>query len=89
MAKHRIHIENLRIKLPRTMSGDAVGIANGLGREIMKGIADVSCGKSGELRIDRISAPVIRRAVGKADTQKRAAEEISAQIKKRLGWETN
>ena len=85
MAKQRIHIENLRIRLPRGMAGNARSIAGGFGCEIIKSIADVSRGKTGERRIDKISAATIKTAGGEADIRKRAAEEISTEVKKRLG----
>ena len=85
MAKRRIHIENLRIRLPRGMAGSARSLAGGLGREIMKSIADASRGKTGEVQIDQISAGNIRAAGSAADIQKRAAAGISAEVNKRLG----
>jgi hypothetical protein len=85
MAKQRIHIENLRIRIPRGMAGNARRIAGGFGPEIMKSIADATRGKTGEMRIDKISAATIKTTGGEADIRKRAAEEISAEVKKRLG----
>ena len=85
MAKRRIHIENLRIKLPREMAGSARSLAGGLGREIMKSIADASRGKTGEMQIGQISAENIKAAGSAADIQKRAAAGISAEVIKRLG----
>lgn len=85
MAKQRIHIENLQISFPRGMAGSARSLAGGLGREIMKSIADASRGKTGEMRIDQISAQNINAAGSAADIQKRAAAEISAAVSKRFG----
>ena len=85
MAKQRIHIENLRIRLPRGMAGNARSIAGGFGCEIMKSIADASRGKTGEMRIDRISTATIKTAGSEVDIRKRAEEETSAEVKKRLG----
>jgi hypothetical protein len=85
MAKRRIHIENLRIRLPRGMAGSVRSLAGGLGREIMKSIADASRGKTGEMQIDQISAENIKAAGSAADIQKRAAAGISAEVNKRLG----
>ena len=85
MAKRRIHIGNLRIRLPRGMAGSARSLAGGLGREIMKSIADASRGKTGAVRVDKIPAAKIKTAGGEADIRKRAAAEISAEVKKRLG----
>jgi hypothetical protein len=85
MAKRRIHIENLRIRLPRAMAGSARSLAGGLGREIMASIADASRGKTGEMRIDQISVENIKAAGGAAAIQKRAAAGISAEVNQRLG----
>jgi len=85
MAKRRIHIENLRIRLPREMAGSARSLAGGLGHEIMKSIADVSHGQTGEMRIDQISAGNIRAAGTAADIQQRAAAGVSVEVIKRLG----
>jgi hypothetical protein len=85
MAKRRIHIENLRIRLPRAMAGRARSLAGGLGREILKSIADASRGKTGEMQIDQISVENIKAAGGAADIQKRAAAGISAEVNQRLG----
>ena len=86
MAKRRIHIENLRIRLPHAMAaGSARSLAGGLGHGIMKSIADASRGKTGEMRIDQISAGNIKAAGSAADIQKRAAAGISAEVNKRLG----
>jgi hypothetical protein len=85
MAKQRIHIENLRIRLPRGMAGNARSIAGGFGCEIMKNIADALRGKTGEMRIDNISTATIKTTGGEVDIRRRAAEEIAAEVKKRLG----
>ena len=85
MAKRRIHIENLRIRLPREMAGSARSLAGGLGREIIKSIADASRSQTGERRIDHISAENIKATGGADNIQKRTAAGISAEVNKRLG----
>ena len=85
MARRRIHIENLRIRLPRAMAGSACSLAGGLGREIMESIADASRGKTGAMQIDQISVENIKAAGAAADIQKRAAAGVSAEVNKRLG----
>jgi hypothetical protein len=85
MATRRIHIENLRIRLPAGMAGTARSSAARFGHEIMHGIADVSRGKTGAVRIDKLSAATIRAAGGEAVIRKRAAAEISAEVRKKLG----
>ena len=67
------------------MAGSARSLAGGLGREIMKSIADASRGKTGEMQIDQISAENIKAGGSAADVQKRAAARISAEVNKRLG----
>lgn len=70
MAKQRIHIENLRIRLPRMNTGNARNIAGEFVCEIMKSIAEVLRGKTGEMRIDNLSA-TIKTACGEPGIQKR------------------
>lgn len=67
------------------MAGNARSIAGGFGYEIMKSIADASRRKTGEMRIDTICAPTVKMVGNETDIRKRAAEDISAEIKKRLG----
>ena len=85
MAQQRIHIEHLQLRLPRGMAGHARSMARSFGYAIMRSIAAASRGKTGEMRIDRISATTIRTADGEAHIRQRAAEDISAQVRKRLG----
>jgi hypothetical protein len=67
------------------MAGNALSIAGGFGREIMKSIADTSRGKTGERRIDKLSAAMVKTAGGEAAIRKRVAAEISDAVKNRLG----
>ncbi len=85
MAKKSLHIENLQIRLPRSMEGNERSIASGFGREIMKSIADDLRGKTGTMRINKISTTKIKAVSGEADIRKRVVAEISAEVKKRLG----
>ena len=85
MARHRIHIENLQMRLPRGMAGNARSIGRGFGYEIMKGIADATRGKTGAMRIDALSAATVKTAGGEADISQRAAEKIWVEVKRRLG----
>ena len=84
MVKRRIHIENLRMRIPREMAGNVRCIAGGFGAEIMKSIAVAAHGKTGEMRIDKISSATIRMTGGEADIRKRAVGEVSAEVKRRL-----
>ena len=86
MAKQRIQIENLTIRLPRSAGLDAREIAGGFGREILKSVAQAANGKTGELRIDKLSAGKFRAEGGAAkNIQKRAADGVATEVRKRLG----
>ena len=69
MSKRKIHIGNLKIRLPRTSAGQARAIAGGLGKEILHGIAKSTAGKSGARKIGEISAGKIS-VTGGADAPK-------------------
>lgn len=56
MAKQRIRISELKIRLPRGLAGNARSIAEGIGREVIHAAANAAGGKRGSLRIDEISA---------------------------------
>jgi hypothetical protein len=51
----RIHIENLRIKLPRGMRRDAHSIASSIGNDIARNVAIAASGRSGNLQVSEIS----------------------------------
>ena len=85
MAKQRIQIENLKIRLPRGAASNAREIAGGLGRAILRGIAESVNGKTGEMRIDEVSVGRIRGADGAGAIQERAAAGIMAEVRKKLG----
>lgn len=67
------------------MAGSASEIAGGFGREIVKSIADASCGRTGAVRIDEISAAKIKASGSEADIRNHAAMQVSAELKKKLG----
>lgn len=49
MAKQRIHVSNLKIRLPRSAARDARSIAENIGREILKNIAGDGRPRSGAI----------------------------------------
>jgi len=83
MARQRIHIENLQIRLPREMAGEAESVAGRLGREIMKSIADAAKGQTGTIRIDQVTVGKLKASGG--DPHKQAAAGIAAEVRKRIG----
>lgn len=56
MTKSRIHIENLRIKLPRSMRNDARAAGASIAHEVAHRLAGVATGRTGMIRIDEVSA---------------------------------
>lgn len=64
------------------MADNARSIASGFGREIIKSIAEASQGRTGAVRINEISTAKFKKSGGEADLRKRAASEISAELKK-------
>lgn len=85
MTKQRVQIEHLKIRLPRSAASNAREIAGGLGRAILRSIAESVNGKTGEMRIDAVSAGRIHGADGAGAIQARAAAGIMAEVRKKLG----
>ena len=85
MTKQRIQIENLKIRLPRSAASNAREIAGELGHAILRGIAESVNGRTGEIRIDEVSAGRIRVADGAGAIRERAAAGIMAGVRKKLG----
>ena len=56
MAKSRIHIENLRIKLPRGMRHQASAVGRSIAEDVASHIATATSGRTGAIRIDEIPA---------------------------------
>ena len=59
MSRRKIHVENLKIRLPQSAGASARAIAGGLGREILQGIADATRNKTGTKRIGELSTEKI------------------------------
>lgn len=62
MAKSRIHIENLRIRLPRGMRHQASAIGRSIAHDVATHIAAATSGRTGAIRIGEISAGRIKNA---------------------------
>ena len=56
MEKSRIHIENLRIRLPRGMRHQATGVGRSIAHDVASQIAADASGRTGAISIDEISA---------------------------------
>jgi hypothetical protein len=56
MAKSRIHIENLRIRLPRGMRHQASAVGRSIAHDVASQIAAATSGRTGAIRIGEISA---------------------------------
>jgi hypothetical protein len=86
MTKRKVHIENLRIRIPAAAAGQARNIAAGLGRELLREIAESTAGKTGSKSIDEISAGKVRVSggAGVAGLQGEIAGRVAAEVKKRF-----
>lgn len=56
MAKSRVHIENLRIRLPRAMRHQASSVGRSIAHDVASQIATATSGRTGAIRIDEVSA---------------------------------
>lgn len=56
MAKSRVHIENLRIRLPRGMRHQASAVGHSIAHDVATHIAAATSGRTGAIRIGEISA---------------------------------
>jgi hypothetical protein len=86
MSKRNIHIDRLQIRLPPKAAGFAREIAGGLGNDILRNLSDTTRGRSGDLRVDEVSAGPIK-SIGRPDAEgirKQAADRIAAEIAKRF-----
>src|SRR5687767_2975104 len=60
MTNKRIHIDNLRIKLPASMRGSAHEIAGSIGRDIARNVGDLARTGTGSVAIDEIAVGHVR-----------------------------
>jgi hypothetical protein len=86
MTKRKVHIENLKIRIPGSAAGQARDIAGGLGREILREIAESTAGKTGAKSIGELSAGKIRVSGGGGvpGLQAELARRVAAEVKKRF-----
>ena len=56
MAKSRVHIENLRIRLPRGMRHQANAVGRSIAHDVASHIATATNGHTGAIRIGELSA---------------------------------
>lgn len=82
MSRRKIHIGNLRIRLPRSQASEAKNVTNGLGNEILRQTAEMQTRKSGNQRIESLDVGEIRISggVSAAALQKKIARQIAALI---------
>ena len=55
MVTKRINIENLRIKIPRSMRGRAREIGRSIGSDVARRVANAASGRTGNFTIDELS----------------------------------
>ena len=86
MNKHRVHIENLSIRIPHGSAGQARAIAGGLGKEILQGIAISTSKISGKKKIGELSAGKLRVTDGADATglQKKIAGRVADELRKKF-----
>jgi hypothetical protein len=88
MSKRKVHIENLKIRIPGSAAGEARDIAGGLGREILREIAESTAGKTGAKSIGELSAGKVRVSggggAGAHGLQGEIARRVAAEVKKRF-----
>ncbi|HEV7642864.1 MAG TPA: hypothetical protein VGO50_02880 [Pyrinomonadaceae bacterium] len=86
MAKNRIHIGNLQIRLSNRTRGSMKDMAASVGRGVLQNIADAVGHRRGSIRIDKISAGKIKASgSSEGEIQKRAAAAIAMEIIKKIG----
>jgi len=86
MSRRKIHVENLKIRLPRSAGASARAIAGGLGREILQGIADATRHKTGTKRIGELSTGkiTISRGISGRNVGNQVADRVAADLAKRF-----
>jgi hypothetical protein len=78
MGSRNIHIDNVQVRIPRSLAGSARQIGSGLGKEILRRIAETTRGRGGTRRVGDVSAGKIRIESG-ADIQA-AREDIAGRV---------
>jgi len=88
MGTQNIHIGKLKLRLPRSAAGSARQVAQGLGLEILRSLAESPRAGRGTIRIGEISAGKITAGSGGAQgMQKQTAGHVVAGIKRQISQE--
>jgi hypothetical protein len=87
MGTQNIHIGNLQLRLPRSVAGSARQIAQGLGREILRSLAESPSAGRGTIRIDEMSAGKITVGSRTQSLQTQTADHVAAGIRKQISEE--
>ena len=74
MTRSRIHIEKLRIRLPRGMRHQATAVAHSIARDVTSHIAAAADERTGAIRIDEVSAGRVKSV---ADAGEMAAKKVN------------
>ena len=75
MSRRNVHVANLRIRIPRRLAGQATAIANGLGNEILRGIAESTRDMTGSKKIGAMEVTGL---------QEQVAAQVAQQLRKRI-----
>ena len=87
MSNRNIQIGQLKIRLPHSAAGSARQIASGLGRAILRGVAEATRGHHGAMRITEVSVGKITAMGGSESLQKQIARRVTAEVMKRFNQE--
>ena len=86
MSRRKVHIENLKIRLPQSAAGQARAIAFGLGRDILREVAEATRDKTGTKRMGEIAAGKVKVSggAGGQNASKQIARRVAAELAKRF-----
>lgn len=84
MQKNRIHVDRLKIRLPRSMAGDARRIAGNIGREMMRKLADGVAPQTGAHRIDQLVVRGAQNESREIDLQGQIAQRVVSAVTQKL-----
>jgi hypothetical protein len=86
MSKRSVHVASLRIRIPRRLAGQAATIASGLGKEILRGIAESTASVTGGRKIAAIDPVKVRagRNVDVRGLQEQVAAQVAQELRKQF-----
>lgn len=84
MKKGRVHIENLKIRLPRQSSASPEGLAAEVGRELLRGIAATASDLNGTRKIGTLDAGRVRLRSAGGSLGERIARRGSDRLKEKF-----